>query len=233
MQSRILISLLLFARLSYSRENSAVPDTSYRPGQIHFVKVDLLKSAFCQFHVNYEFFNGKHLGEEVGLSLFYPNRVISFVNEEPGDLGWFDRTAGHYRGYGLEFRQKYYFPRRFFNPYIALALSYKYKHCEDVNVWIIDEFRSSSYSFNEVVSATRKVYSVSAMCGFASRFKNFFTIDAGVGIGIGYYDYLTTHNYPPPKYHYYDILPGQNSFYSLAIKAGFKIGFGFRRKEKK
>lgn len=228
---RIFIFLFFLARFSYSQENRSVPDSVYAPTHIHFVKVDLLKSAFCQFHVNYEFFNGKHLGEEIGLSLFYPNRLISFVNEEPGDLGWFDRTAGHYKGYGLEFRQKYYFPRKFLNPYLAVDLSYKYKHCEDVNVWIIDEFRSSSYSFNEVVSAKRKVYSVSVMCGFVSRFKKVFTIDAGVGLGVGYYDYLTIHNYPP-KYYSYEILPGQNEFYALAIKAGFKIGFGLRRKMK-
>jgi hypothetical protein len=229
MRARVFLLLVAFATAGFSQQNNAFLDELYKPVPVHFVKIDLLKSAVCQLHCNYEFYNGKHLGEEIGFSFFYPNRVISFINEEPGDLGWFDRTAGHYHGYGIEFTQKFYFPEKHWDPYLGLLFSYKYKHCENANVWIIDEFRSSSYSFNEQVSSRRYIESASLLVGFASGLQHKILVDIHIGLGLGYFDVRTTHE---NVQEWYSIAPGHEHFYAPVFKCGVKLCFGMRRKEK-
>jgi hypothetical protein len=195
---------------------------------IHILKLDVLKSAFCQLHFNYEFYNGKRLGEEIGFSYIYPNRIISFINEEPQQGGILDRTAGHYSGYGLEFRQKIYFPQKHINPYMAFVLSYKYKYCNNAVIRIDDSYGSSpSY---ETVSSRRFVYAVSAMFGFVTSFKRVFLTDISAGVGLGYFDILTSRNDNPQFYHWNSIRPGHSRHFAPVLKCGVKLGFGFKNK---
>src|ERR1044072_4047762 len=128
MKIKLILLLMICSIGGVSQNEIPYLNELYKPVPIHFIKIDVLKSAVCQLHFDYEFYNGKRFGEEIGCSVFYPDRVISFINEEPGDFGWFDRTAGHYRGYGVEFTEKLYFPKKHCNPYIGIVISHKYKH---------------------------------------------------------------------------------------------------------
>jgi hypothetical protein len=218
----LLIAFLLFFQFSYSQEEKKITP-------IHLVKIDVLKSAFCQLHFNYEFYNGKRLGEEIGFSYIYPNRVISFINEERYEGGYFDRTAGHYHGYGLEFRQKFYYPLYSGSPYLAFVLTSKYKHFKNASIRI-DDHNGSNPSY-EIVSSTRYIYAISVMVGFVTSFKYNFLIDVNAGIGLGYFDTLTKREDSPNYYYFNSIRPGHSRFYSPVIKCGVKLCFGFKGKQ--
>jgi hypothetical protein len=214
----LLTSFILCFHFSYSQEEKITP--------LHIIKFDVLKSSFCQFHFDYERYNGKRLGLELGVGIIYPNRVISYIDEEPTDFGWYDRTAGHYRGYSLEFTQKFYFPNEHWNPYLGITLSHKYKHCENAKVLNIDEFRSSSYSYYETFSSKRYIESISLMTGFVSSFKKLFSIDLNIGIGLGYFNVWKKENDRNI------ITEGANQFYAPVFKCGAKLCFGFKGKSK-
>lgn len=219
-----ILTINFFIQNSYSQERKEnIP--------IHIFKIDVLKSAFCQLHFNYEFYNGKRLGEEIGFSYIYPNRVISFINEEPKQGGIFDRTAGHYYGYGFEFRQKFYFPQKHINPYVAFVLTYKYKHCNNAVVRIDHNYGSSPTY--EIVSAKRHIYSISCMTGFVTSFNRQFLVDLNIGIGLGYFDTETKREDNPQYYYFNSVRPGHSRFFAPVIKCGVKLGFGFKVRSSK
>lgn len=219
----ILIIIFALNHFSYSQEKD-------KRTPIHFLKVDVLKSAFCQLHFNYEFYNGKKLGEEIGFSYIYPNRVLSFINEERYEGGYFDRTAGHYYGYGFEFRQKFYYPLHFGSPYFAFVLTYKYKHFNN-GVIRIDDHNGSNPSY-DIVSSKRYIYALSVMVGYVTNFNHNLLVDVNAGVGLGYFDTMTKREDNPNYYHFNSIRSGHSYFYSPVLKCGVKLCFAIRKNSK-
>jgi hypothetical protein len=214
----LFISLIFFVNFSFSQEKDKIIP-------IHFIKLDVLKSAFCQLHFDYERYNGGHFGTELGFSVFYPNSVLSYLNEE--GTFQFDRLACHYQGYGLELKQKFYFPKKHWNLYFAPQVSFKYKYFNNESIYIVNGFRSSSDSFSEKVSSRMYVKSFSLMAGMLAKANNNLAMDFSAGVGLGYFETLTTLTIPGAKN---ELDLGHHSFYFPVIKLGIKICVGWSRK---
>lgn len=191
----LLITVFLAACSCFAQDN---PD---KPVPVHFIKMDVFKSISSRLHFDYEYFNGKRIGLEAGVSIFYPNRVFSFINED--FIYHHNLLAFHYRGTGLEAKAKLYFPKKHWKPYAAVLAAIENKYCENANVFNINGFRSSSYSFSENWSGTMYDVKGFILVGFMTALKKGFTLDLNAGLGAGYFDSIevlnstTEHRYSP------------------------------------
>ncbi|HEX8517382.1 MAG TPA: hypothetical protein VF868_14390 [Bacteroidia bacterium] len=229
-KSHLLFILLFHFNLLYSQEERSVLDSLYRPVPVHLLKIDIFKSVSSRLHFDYEYYNGKKSGTELGVNIFYPNRILSYINE--GLI--FDNSllVFHYRGVGLELKEKIYFPRKHWNPYFALSLSYDHKYFNNENIYIVSGFRSSSYSFYENWSAKQRVAKAILLAGFASRLKKGFGIEMNFGLGIGYFDSYSIMNSTKSKSTYIppEMKGKHENYYSPQIGLGVKLYWGFQKR---
>jgi hypothetical protein len=227
---KLLILFFLISNFCYSR--IPLSDSLDRSFHVHFFKLDVFKSISSRLHFDYEYYNGKKLGTELGISIFYPNRVLSYINE--GLIFNNSLLAFHYRGSGFEIKQKVYSPRKYWNPYFAVSLSYDYKHFNDEDIFIINGFRSSSYSYYENWSATQLVARALIMAGICTRLKKGIGAEVTAGLGIGYFDNYTRMNSTQNRSAQYDPSlynkGGHENHYLPQIGLGVKLFYGFQFK---
>lgn len=186
----------------------------------------MLRSISSRFRLDYEWYNGKHFALQAGVNIFYPNRVLSYINE---DIDFpKDEFAFHYKGAGGELKQSFCFPHRHWSPYIAFVESYDYKHFTDADIFIINGFRSSSYSYSENWSAHEQVIKTFIAAGFMTRARKRFSLDLSIGLGEGCFDKYSIFNSTTDRdYQQYAAqMPqrgGHDSFFRFQVYVGVKL----------
>lgn len=206
----------------------SLPDTI----PAHTIKLDLLRSVSSRLHLDYEWYNSRHIGLQAGVNIFYPNRAISYINEDiilPTDM-----FAGHYKGMGAELKQSYYFNSRKAHPYLALVESYDYKHFEDADVFIVEEFRSSSYSYSENWSGRVQVLRGFVVAGYTTKHRDHCFLDFSLGFGAGHFDrhstFNSTTNREATLYPWLTEDKGGHQRYVIPqLYAGVKLCFGIKK----
>lgn len=177
MEKRFVLLLMIFSRLSFAQQ-----DTLHAPASVHLVKVDVFKTLFTQFHLDYERYNGRRGAVEAGISIFYLNPMLSEMYNLP-------TGPGKYTGAGAELRRKFYFrvPDRSFNMYIAPELSFKYKRYDHHAFTENNVDPASSFSEWYIASGNHMHIGFVPVIGFISSFKDPITIETNLGIGGCYY----------------------------------------------
>jgi hypothetical protein len=220
------LSLLFVTQISYSQNEDKITP-------IHFIKIDVFKSAFSQLHFDYERYNGKRGGMEIGIGLFYPNPALYGINESSDDSKKGRNPniyAFKYKGYGIELKRKFYFPKKHWNPYIAPELSFKYKYLDHAEVLISGERFSSDGHWN-IVSRTMYRTSLCAVVGFTTKLKTGRILDINTGLGFGDIDVNTVVN-DYGRYDTHSQIEGRNNYKVLILQFSLKLCFGLKGKSK-
>ena len=195
------------------------------PVPVHFIKFDVLKLHFCQLHLDYERYNGKHSGQEIGFSWFLPNPVYAYINENQHAS---DLLKYHYYGPCIELKQKFYLPLEGCAFYAAPQLSYAHQYFSNAAIYFVDEFHSSSYTIVERVGARREVWDGALIVGFITNRRGGMAIDINFGAGYDYYNLYTRRLDRPLHPDEERMTFGHSSGSGLVYKCSFKLCFGFK-----
>jgi hypothetical protein len=228
MRKLICFFIITFTSIHFSYSQDNILDDLYKPNPVHFLKIDVFKSISSRLHFDYEYYNGKKIGIETGVNVFYPNRVLSFINE---DLVFNNSLfAFHYKGIGGELKVKIYFPVKHLNLYFAPMVSYDSKYFHNEDVFIIDGFRSSSYSYSENWSGKQIVAKAFLITGFVTKLNKGFAMDINGGIGIGHFDDDMEQNSTTLRYTGYQLRSEHRSYYFPQLHLSAKLCIGLMKR---
>jgi hypothetical protein len=196
---------------------------------VHFIKFDFFKSL-SQIHIDYERYNGKKDGFEIGVNLYYPNPFLRNYVSLQGDLKS-DICAFHYWGAGVELKRKFYFPKKKWNPYVGPEVFYRYKYVKNANVLMDGHLNLSDATWYKIYR--RKLTAgVIGVVGFSKGITEKISMDVNAGIGICYVDMTTIVNDHGEDRYYYKI-DGKNDFITSVFQLSFKFCYGIKGKPHK
>lgn len=202
----LLIFSLTFATSVDSQEDKAIIP-------IHYIKVDVIKSAFSQLHVSYERYNGKKSGWEIGFGLYYPNHAMAHVFHKVLDF--------QVRGYEADLQRKFYNRSSGFRLYFSPMLRYAYKYWDNAELLESGPAASSFASWNHLTGHSHNTCLI-AMFGFVPYTGKRLNIDVHIGLG-GKYEEMN--EIVTPERYSTTIESGHSIYWGPVLNAGITLGF--------